>query len=70
MTKQDLIGKEVFVCDDPKTLRCITFEKVLGFDEDCIDCESQVYLYFCLPSEITPGDPRDWPWQNVEDLEG
>jgi hypothetical protein len=70
MTKQDLIGKEVFVCDDPKTLRCMNFEKVLGVDEYCIDCEFQVYIYFCLPSDITPGDPRAWPWKKVEDLEG
>jgi hypothetical protein len=51
MTKQDLIGKEVFVCDDPKTLRCITFEKVLGFDEDCIDCESQVIFTSAYPQK-------------------
>lgn len=70
MTKQDLIGKEVFVYDLEEPIM-VFYDKVEMVFSKGIRLEKLGYSErFCLPSEITPGDPRAWPWQTVEDLEG
>jgi hypothetical protein len=69
MTKQGLVGEEVFVCDLEEPIM-VFYGKVERVLSKGIRVEDFGYSErFCLPSEITPGDPRGWPWKNVEDLE-
>jgi hypothetical protein len=69
MSKQELVGKEVFVCDDTKSLDSFCFHQIIGVFSSVVYTYGPEYTYFCLPSYITTGDPRDWPWKSVEGVE-